>query len=245
MLESILLESRSTDETLHCTASHRHSELSLREQALASLHRVLADLLPPAKLHSGPVSDDIAVLSQASGQLVQKRETSRQELQLAKEAAESANQSKSGFLANMSHKIRTPMNGILVMTDLALETQLTPQQQFYVGHIKQSADNLLVIVIVIVNEILDFSKIEVGKLRIEAVPIALGQVLPSLVESLAFAARKKELALDISVLPLIPQMVVCDPVRLLQMLRDLIGDAVKFTEKGRISLDVRLWDGEG
>ena len=103
---------------------------------MASLHGVLADLLPPAELHSGPVSDDIAVLSQAIGQLVQERETSRYELQLAKEAAESANQSKSGFLANMSHKIRTPMNEILGMTDLVLETKLTPRQQFYVDHIK-------------------------------------------------------------------------------------------------------------
>ena len=103
---------------------------------MASLHGVLADLLSPAELHSGPVSDDIVVLSQAIDQLVQKREISRHELQLAKEAAESANQSKSGFLANMSHKIRAPMNEILGMTDLVLETQLTPRQQFYVGHIK-------------------------------------------------------------------------------------------------------------
>ncbi|HAM99168.1 MAG TPA: hypothetical protein DCQ26_11225 [Marinilabiliales bacterium] len=180
--------------------------------------------------------DEVGQLIKGFNTMISQIDKQNLALNLAKEQAENSAKIKEQFLANMSHEIRTPMNGIIGMAKLLNDTLLGEDQKKYLGNITTSADNLLVII----NDILDFSKIEAGKLEIENIEFNLHELLHKLEITYMQAASEKNLYFKLNIGDRVPEFIIGDPTRLNQILVNLLGNAIKFTEKGGVALVVKI-----
>ncbi len=172
---------------------------------------------------------------------ITERKQAQEAAERAQEAAESASRAKSEFLASMSHEIRTPMNGVIGMTELVLDTDLNFEQRDYLTTVKVSAESLLTII----NDILDFSKIEAGRLELDPVSFHLQESIEETMRAMAFRAHEKNLELLCDIKPEVPCHVIGDSVRIRQIIINLVGNSIKFTELGQVELEVALEAQEG
>ncbi len=208
-------------------SEHRIYEIALKTKPGGNIHTIFS--ATALRDEDGKTAGAFAFITDIS-----LRKQYERDLQTAQEAALKANRAKSDFLANMSHEIRTPMNGIIGMTDILLDTDLDPQQRFFLKTVKISADSLLALI----NDILDFSKIEAGKLDLDEQPFALADAVHAPILTMQVLAQDKGLSLQVDIDPAAPPVLRGDSLRFRQILLNLLSNAVKFTDEGQIRVAV-------
>ncbi|WP_237132791.1 ATP-binding protein [Pseudohongiella sp. O18] len=219
--------------------SHGDYEISIKSKSpdeLGNLTRVFNRMAASMKTRNEDLEREVQTRTEALESTKKQIELQNKELKIAKDAAEAAAEAKASFLASMSHEIRTPMNGVLGMVELMRYTPLNDEQRHMIATIHDSGQALLTII----NDILDLSKIEAGKLRLEWVPFSMQELVEGTAETLIRPALDKQLRLVPYVDPAIPANLIGDPARLRQILVNLIGNAVKFSETGEISVVAQL-----
>jgi two-component system, sensor histidine kinase and response regulator len=215
--------------------SPAESEIRSLRAEIVTLKQLLGVQEQVSLRQAQKLRDAMRLLEESKGELERRVAERTRELEEATRRAVAASRAKSEFLANMSHEIRTPMNGIIGMTELAIGVTSCPIQRDHLETIQSSADSLLAII----NDILDFSKIEAGKITLESVEFSLRDALEETLRSLALRAHEKGLELAASIAPDLPEVLVGDPVRVRQVIVNLVSNAIKFTERGEVIVEVR------